>query len=499
MHDIKRFLDNIPLVRNGQALLGIVFFLAGVVVTREGILKLRELWVEFGRYFPLSLGGLALPKILEVLPLIVLVFIVFVSSVCGVLIGLLWALSGLVDLFRSWRQKVVSGDLKEPEVVAEAVRTAQAQYWRSSSWWVRAFVSLWPKARQMSPVSFEILGDVIGYLFKLSLLVLVVAVATHLLTLIPSLAQRFLQFPLTLTVPSASPLYVTLGAMMLANLLIAASLVPVRRKEFFRECETTVVKGSGSLSLFFALVEEACTLLSPKSESRKPPVRLKGDLGAPVRATFVESRPNMVRTLARPAAYCCLPLAFLFCTMGFSRLIDFQRPVATVHYTEFLSYHLLDYLFEVLFALGLIFSGLHLAEWARRLFDIRKFRSSVVLCHTRLSGQAQASLPMRDAGRPRGEKGMTWNIASGVDEDFVQWARTAGNSDSFEATTCWADILTEATGPQSPRFVIDMGRSESLDEAMDRILELPYRVHFMADREEEPFRPAVVPHPDLPD
>ena len=485
MQDMKRILGNIPLIKNGHALLGIVFFLAGLVVTREAVLKLRELWVEFGQYFPLSLGGLALPRFLEVLPLVVLIFIVLVSSVCAVLIGLLWALSGLMDIIRSWRQPVVSGDLKQPEVVAEAVRTAQAQYWRSSSWWIRGFVYLWPRARLMSPVSFEILGDVFGYLFRLALLALAVALATHLLAYIPSLAKRFLQVTVILAVPSASPLYLTLAAMMLVNLLIGASFVPVRKKEFFRECEPARVTGSGSISLFFALVEEACTLLNPKGASRKPPVRLEGDQNPPERATFVESQPKAVRSLARPAGYCCLPLAFLFCTMGFSRLIDFQRPVVTAHWTDFLSYHLLDYIFEVIFALGLIFAGLHLAEWARRIFDIQKFRSSVVLCFARTPRPSPASRPTEDGEGVRSAEGVLWKVVPGLDPEFAQWARSAGQGDSFEVTTCWADILTETTGPQSPRFVIDMDRSESLDEAMAKIIELPYRVNFQADGKEE--------------
>jgi hypothetical protein len=495
MHDMKRIIEKIPLIKNGQALLGLVFLLAGLVVTREAVFKLRELWVEFGRYFPVSLGGLALPKILEVLPLIVLVFIVFVSSVCGVLIGLLWAVSGLIDMIRSWRQPVASGDLKQPEVVAEAVRTAQAQYWRSSSWWIRGFVSLWPKARLMSPVSFEVLGDAIGYLFRLAILVLVVAAATHLLTLIPALVQRFFQASITLKVPSASPLYLTLAAMMFVNVLIGLSLVPVRKQEYFRECESARVNGSGSTSLFFALVEEACTLLNPKGSSRKPSVRLETDQSTPIRATFVESHPKALRSLARPAGYCCLPLAFLFCTMGFSRLIDFQRPVATVHWTDFLSYHLLDYVFEVIFALGLIFAGLHLAEWARRIFDIQKFRSSVVLCYARNPRLSMGSRPTEAGGGRRLTESVSWKVVPGIDEEFAQWARGEGDQgDHFEATICWADVVTEATGPRSPRFVIDMGRSEVLDEAMAKIVELPYRAHFDVDPGEERVSPS--PRPD---
>lgn len=479
MPDVRRTLSKIPLIMNGQALLGIVFVLAGAVVVREGFVKIRELWVEFAPYFPMTLPGTALPRILEGLPLIVLVFIVLISSVCGVLIGLLWTLSGLVDIIQSRRKRTVAGDLMQPELVAEAVRTAQAQYWQSSSWWVRAFVRLWPKARMMSPVSHEILGDVVGYLLRLTLLVLAVALATYLLHFIPSLAKRFLQINVVLTVPSASPLYFILAAMMLLNVIIGASVVPVRRREFFRECEPSVVKGSGSISLFFALVEEACTLLNPKRTAQKLPVRLEERQGLRARGTFIESRPQLVRSLARPAGYCCLPLAFLLCTMGFSRLVNFQRPVATMHYADFLAIQLPDYIVEVLFALGLIFAGLHIAEWARRIFGIQRFRSSAVLCHTLSSRTSEADLtppgPMRS---------IKWSAVQGVDEEFLGWAREPGKSDRYDVTICWADILTEAAGPQNPRFVIDMVRSESLDEAMERIIQLPFRANFQAEMEE---------------
>jgi hypothetical protein len=393
-------------------------------------------------------------------------------------------------VFQSRRKITLTGDLEQPELVAEAVRTAQAQYWRSSSWWIRAFVSLWPNARLLSPVSYEILGSVLGYLLRLTLLIFVVAFAMYLLHLIPPLAKRFLQVNIVLVVPSASPLYFLLAATMLVNILIGASFVPVRRHEFFRECETTTVKGHGNVSLFFALMEEACTLLNPKGTPQKQPVRLLEGQGSNARGTFIESRPQAVRSLARLSAYGCLPLTFLLCTMGFTRLINFQRPVATVHYTDFLAYHLPDYVLEVALALGLVFAGLHIAEWARRLFGIQQFRSSAVLCHT------VSELPAERSAMGDGPRGpgmiprITWKVAQGADEEFVKWARGPDESHYFEVAVCWAELLTEAARAQDPRFVTNIDRSEALDEAMESILEMPFRANFQSVTDEPAAKPS---------
>jgi len=170
--------------------------------------------------------------------------------------------------------------------------------------------------------------------------------------------------------------------------------------------------------------------------------------------------------------------------MGFSRLINFQRPVATVHYADFLAYQLPDYCLEVAFAVGLILAGLHVAEWARRIFGIQRFQSSVVLCHTLTSNPTEDDAGM-ERSRTRGQrKGTCWSVVQGVDEGFLAWAREPNKDISLEVTICWAEVLTEAADRQAPRFLIDMFRSESLDESMERVIELPFCADFRADTAE---------------
>jgi len=167
--------------------------------------------------------------------------------------------------------------------------------------------------------------------------------------------------------------------------------------------------------------------------------------------------------------------------MGFSRLINFQRPLATTHYMDFLAYQLPDYVLEVAFAFGLILAGLHLAEWARRIFGIQQYHSSVVLCHTlRSISTEDASGMERPSSREKGQ-GLGWSVVQGVDKGFLAWAREPNKDASFEVTICWAEVLTEAADRQGPRFVIDMFRSDSLDEAMERVIELPFCADFRAD------------------
>ena len=65
-------------------------------------------------------------------------------------------------------------------------------------------------------------------------------------------------------------------------------------------------------------------------------------------------------------------------TLGFARLIGFDRSVDPMPYQDFLSTRLLNHTVEVAFALALIVVGLHFAEQARRLFGVRRYRSALI-------------------------------------------------------------------------------------------------------------------------
>ena len=471
---------------NGMALIGLVLLLAGIVVTKGGILKLRTLWIEFSPYFPISFSEVTPARVLVSVPLIVKVFIVLVSSICAVLIGAMWAFSGLAEMIRSRKKDVNPADLDQPALVAGSLREAQSEYWRSSSWVLRKFTSLWPRARFITPVSYEILKDLARSSAKLIVVGFVIALVVYLLQLTPVLLKKYLQVTVEIVVPSATPLYALLGFLILANAIIAASMVPLRRREFVRSCHIVPVKGAGDPHLFFSLLEEGCRLLSPKGLPDRRPVRLEQEAAPTTKGTLIESYPEAVKAFSRPAAYACLPFVFLLLTMGFSRLMDFHRPVAPMHYADFLAYHSLDYVLEVAFALGLILTGLNLAELARRMFEACRFRSALVFCY------AMKGAPDRNSGtspkQPLGPSGpVNWKVVQGVDDQFAGWAKDPASQRKFSVQLCWAEAFSEASAAGAPRFLIRLEKSPSLDEAMQHLSELPFHVDFQAD-------PALLPN-----
>jgi len=155
-------------------------------------------------------------------------------------------------------------------------------------------------------------------------------------------------------------------------------------------------------------------------------------------------------------------------------------------YPEFFSVYFLDYLIEVAFALGLVVVGLHLAERARELFGVRRYRSALVFCHVGTHGNRQSKgesgSQTRDVVNPFGE--ISWKTAHGVDEQFAQWVREPGRARRFTGVVYWADVLSESPSADGPRFVIGLQQSQSLDGAMRRILSIPFHVAFRSVEED---------------
>ena len=471
--DIER---RLAFLKNGEALVGLLFLLAGLLVAREGFLRLKALWVLFAPNFPLSMQDYTGQRILTALPFLSGAFVSIIASICAILVGILWAGAGLGEAFGSWRNKPLPGVFKDPDAVAESLRVSQAQHQQSSV--IRALAALWPRARLVSPIAYELLSVLLRYCGKLVFAGVLIALVFYLLNAAPPLIARYLQFKISLVIPSAKPLYSLLLFMMLAYILIGVSLLPFRRQEFARTSETFAVVGTGDPHLFFALLEEGCRLLTARPFPHRTPVRLQHETNPRIRGTLIENYPEPVRYWARPAAYVCLPIFFLLLTAGFTRLINFRLITDAVPHTEFLRVYLLDYLLEVAFALGLVMVGLQLADVTRRLFGVRKYGSTVVFCYV---GQGLPKPPRSDrAALQLFDKKMkaTWNIIEGVDEQFARWAKDPDSTTRFRVNIYWAEVFSESVGASGPRLLTGMQKSPSVEAAMERILKIPLTAGF---------------------
>ncbi len=482
---LDRVIPRIPLLTNGEALVGLTFALAGLLVMRQGIGKLGRLIMQVKPFLPFSAPADLTGWMSMNLPLAFSAFIWTVAAISAVLVGLLWVIAGVAEAIESRKISHEPQDFLSPHLAAESLRTGLPQGWERPPLVRRLLGRIWPAARFMSPVSYEIFMSRVTTLWKLVFLWIAIAVAVKCLSLIPNAAKAFFNRDIMLLTPSAGRLYTLLLCVGLAEVIIALTLVPFRRRDFTRRFQVIPVRGHGDPSAFFALLEEGCRLLTRKGDPDRKPGRLQATGRPRVKATLVETFPELVRSLARPAAYSCLPLALILISNGFRRLVNFQQPTQPMPYADFLSRYLPVYGMDIAFAFGLILAGLHFGQCARVLFGPRSYRSVLVFCHVSEAGAMADSLPESDRLPTPGDvhRPTTWEEVNGVDEQFANWARQPDSQGTFLLNVCWAEVRSESSAPESPRHLVRVEAADKLERAMARILELPFRVHFHVDHE----------------
>lgn len=475
----------LPLLTNGEALVALALVVSGAVIARDGARQLWAAWKALQPYLPFTLPADTPGVILNSLPLIVTLFVCTVSSICAVLIGLLWVFGGLADAFRARKWTAEASEFQHPELVAEALAQAVPRPWAVTPRVARVIGFVWPAARSMSPVSYHTCKSIVAALWKVALTAAAIAIVTLALQSVPALVRRFLHQNMILVVPSVAPLYHLLILVAVVDVVAALSLVPLRKRTFERSSRSMIVRGQGDPHVLFALIEEGARLLTPKGQhGTRGAVRLVSDVSDRVKGTLVESAATPLRFLGRPAGYVCVPLAAVMLIGGFSRIIHFSRSVSPMPYADFLQFHLVSYALTVAFAFGMIVAGLHFAQLARKVFAIRRYRSSLVFCAVRQADTALQEQSAQARTHTRGNPPM-WKLNPGVDDQFAAWARQPSGTRRFRVDAYWAETVSETADQTAARHLIGVRSGHWLDEAMARILDLPFRVKFEVEAVEE--------------
>jgi hypothetical protein len=469
---MSRFSAKDKIKIDGKLFVGIAFVLAGISIAWMGYSQAKLLWSRALPFFPLSLPPDVSERVLASLSFIAKDLISAISSLCAILIGIMWFFSGLGDALRSGQLSQRSPDFAGPELVSETLRTGFPQHWRLSSWSARLIGTVWKSSRNFSPISYELTGRMLKSCLKILLLALLIALVFQAVSAVPGLLRRYLQVSVTYLVPSARPLYLLIGLTLLANVVLIATFFPFRRKEFSRSGEAMAIKGCVNPPVFFALLEEGCKLLNVSNGPPRPPIRFAA--GELTKGTLIENFPENWGFVARPGGFLCLPLSFFPLVLGFSRLVHFQRPAFEMPYMEFLKVHAFDYVFEVLLGIGLIMVGLYFAEWARVLFSIRRYRSDLVFCYAVENSESSGTLTDRQL------ETVDWTPSNGADSEFANWAKNP-DSNAFRVEVFWAEVLSEAAGPDSPRYIVGMQEQERLNRSMWRILTIPFVITVEAE------------------
>jgi hypothetical protein len=197
------------------------------------------------------------------------------------------------------------------------------------------------------------------------------------------------------------------------------------------------------------------------------------------KGSLVESPPVRALVFSRPAAYLCLPLFVILVYYGFAGLIGFDKPETQMPLQEFLSKYFLDCSVRVVYCFGLVMCGLSSAELAGKLFGLTRFRSAVVFSWVKTKsteGHATTVSPANDS-----EMTSVWKPIDGVDEQFSAWVKDSSSQTRFEVEIWWGELLSEAESPEEPRYMVGLFRSDAMDAAMSRIMQIPFRVGFEAE------------------
>ncbi|MFH1113129.1 MAG: hypothetical protein V1792_04340 [Pseudomonadota bacterium] len=460
---------------NAEVLVGCAFLSAGIILVWNGWWALQRLYQEFSAYFPLKLSDNTAQILLHSFPLIFKTFVNTVGAICAVLMGTLWAVTGIGEALEGRRKWAQAPDLESPEVAAESLRSGQSLYWQTMGLPVRILARLVPRARYISPITYEMIHHVFVCVFRMAVLGAVIALILYVLGLVPVSAHKYLHREIRLAVPSGAPLYWILALLIIGNGLIALSLLPFRKPQYSRAGETVPVCGKGDPHLFFALLEEGCRLLSPQGQAPKSPNRLERSDNPVIKGTLIESRPKEMRPLARPAGYVCLPLIPVLLSSGFGRLTDFSPELSSIYFLDFLSLNLLSYTMDAGLGPALILAGVHCGEWARKLLGVRRFQSSVVFCNV-AGGDSAGALAHSTGGETGSPRPPQWRPVEGIDEAFAEWAKNPSMERDFLVEIFWADAISESANEDGPRYMTDMRESEVLQDSMRRLTKLPFHV-----------------------
>jgi hypothetical protein len=453
----------------GQVFLGLVFVIAGFIITWEGSKALIQLWKQFSPYLPFSLPADIGQKSQRAFPFIFVTFVRVMSSLCAVVIGLLWVVSGLAELLGNISDNYTATNLKTPELIPEALRIGEAQYWRKYFYPIKLLAEKWTRVSLLSPASYDFIKKILSSSLKIVLFGLVVFGIVTALKIIPKLVGKYLQISLTYYVPSFSSIYALFAFILIVNLIVIISRLPIKKKSFERNSTKLSVYGIGTKNLFFALFEEGCKLLNPKGFRDPSAMRLKTNTETPSFSSLIETYPESERTSLAISGYIYLPIILVCTVSGFLKLINFNRPTAEATIAEFIRVNLFDYLQDVFFAIGLIMVGLYFAEWARKFFDAKQFRSFLIL----------VTESIQEISSNKGA--VNWEKVDGVDPAYLNWAKSQNSKMTFSMEVFWASAITESTSAEANRYLVQLERSPSINAAMEKVLEIPFRVGFKTE------------------
>jgi len=443
---------------NHTLLYGIVLVALGIFVTLGSLTRLYEL----REFFPLRLPEQVNEFILNYVPFILGTFITTVAALAGLIVGLNWIFGGMRHMSHLRIPLRLAGDYYRPEGVSLGLKEGKLHsYDRAPSFIFSLIGRVWSNARYIS----EIPGLIVRWNARFVWKALFIGIAIHFLFKFMELLPSYLSglgLGTGYVIPSPMPFYNLLAIVCALKLLIALSLIPLKKPGASREMDSMIVEGKGHPYVFFSILEEGSRIFAHKGFSNRisrSKAVVCGD-GETLLGTLIESFPEYVRTSSRLAALLSLFLGSVMILVGFLQIILMQYPAFSAGYEDFFRLYLFSLVVDILLNVSIILFGKSFLDQARSLMAIYRFRSSLVYVEAKGDFEKKVLPDLKGIVAP--------------ERLFNPLSQCAFNVRCFSA-----EAISEAITPEGMRELVGLETSGRLAKDVGRLKFLPFQVKFV--------------------
>jgi hypothetical protein len=247
----KKRADEVVKLPNHIFLYGIVLTALGVFLSLGSATRLYEL----REFFPLRLPEQVNEFILNYVPFIFGVFITTVAALAGLIVGLNWIFNGFKIVARIKMLLARPGDYYRPEAVSLGLKEGRLKsYDRSPSLIFYFLGRIWSNAAYISEIPGHIVKMNVRFIWKAVACAIVVHFLFQFLRLAPAYLAG-LGLGAGYVLPSPAAFYNLLAIVCVLRLIIAFSLIPLKKPGASREMDSMIVEGKGHPSVFFSILE----------------------------------------------------------------------------------------------------------------------------------------------------------------------------------------------------------------------------------------------------
>ncbi len=479
MYNCKPTHLRLPPWRDDHVLLGVLYLLTGFIVVVMGSHRIWQFWSLLEPELPFSLPSDIPDRIVGRLPHALAIFVNFVASLAGVLLGISWCLSGFAELLASRHRGVSPGPLFEPERIVELMLGAAKQRVGDALEPSCGHRSLSPTFPRLSLASKDIFYGLCRKIFKL-LVILIVAkalfmVAEHL----PLFVSETTQAEWALHVPSATPLYALIGIFIAMDAIMAVALFADKRNPLCPDVRAIQAGGSAHPLFLVSLLEESAAVNMARGAVSQTKWRLIEQGNPPCYGSLIESVQEIGTPRARLAAYPAMILSTFATALGFYSLMNMEFVGTFDSVGHFAAEAGLEYAGRVIFFVGVVILGGHLAYWAEAFLRLTSWASRLCLVvvwekHTEANEQERPTGGLSQEGK----KTARWALLALPHCWGDLFTPASHIVRQFGVAVLWASAYSESAAPSSRRILVGSSPPQDLDDPIDSIIEAAFLAHF---------------------